>query len=146
MTYNLSQVNPKSVLRDDLLLLDGNSPPYPVRPTDEWWVLWERDEPVAYLVCKEWHLDQGYGVVHYKGTLDTDRWNFTIESLVEYAEERGYYNLFLLTGLLSEIPNVTLEYKNRHIREFPLTPQIEDQETDQNADVPVQMPELPTFL
>ncbi len=145
--YNLSQINPKSILRSEILRLDAGKEPYPVKPTDDWWVLWAGDEPVAYLVCRTWQLNPGYGVVHYCGDLSTERWKHTIQSLVEYAEGQGYYNLFLITGLLSEIPNVTLEYKNRHVREFPLTPQIKDEEQEtENASVPVHMPELPVYL
>lgn len=137
--YNISLINPKSILEGEILRIDGSAPPYPRRQSDDWWALWEGAKMRAYFVCKPWS-EQDYGIVHLQGAIDWEGWNLIFSELESYASERGFHRVFSVTPKrASHADLVTLSFKGIQLREFPITPREPQEEEPEHADVPIHL-------
>lgn len=126
----LTRINPKSVLRGHVEKIERGNP-FPLREDDEWWLLWDGEEPVAFFVCRFWD-DTTYSVIHQAGQVSC--WETVFTELQKYAEEQGFETLLTITEPLEEPPAI-LSVAGKEVREFLLTPTKENE----NADVPVHM-------
>ena len=99
--YRVTRINPNSI-RDILTSIDegAKSIPYPKRNDAQWWMIWDGDDPVAYVVGAAWKLDQAYAICHYSCApehVQVDAWVPLLEAVMEYAQEEGHLRTFVLS-------------------------------------------------